>query len=71
MTVLESGVGKTRADSLVVAPLRSLQSEAMQRYHEADKEYRRSLKEWEKNGSEGEEPQPPIRERLRSNTICQ
>ncbi|MBW4608144.1 MAG: DUF3987 domain-containing protein [Hassallia sp. WJT32-NPBG1] len=60
VTVLESGGGKTRADSLVVAPLRSLQSEAMQRYYEADKEYRRSLRKWEKNGSEGEEPTAPV-----------
>ncbi|MBD0261842.1 MAG: DUF3987 domain-containing protein [Tolypothrix sp. T3-bin4] len=60
VTVLESGGGKTRADSLVVAPLRSLQSEAMQRYQQADKDYKRSLREWEKKGSEGEEPQPPV-----------
>jgi hypothetical protein len=59
VTVLESGGGKSRADSLVVAPLRKMQAEAVQRYKEALEEYKRALKEWEKGGCEGDEPESP------------
>jgi Protein of unknown function (DUF3987)/Bifunctional DNA primase/polymerase, N-terminal len=59
VTVLESGGGKTRADSLVVAPLRKMQADAVQRYKDADKEYKRAQKQWEKGGCEGDEPEPP------------
>ncbi|WP_189523613.1 DUF3987 domain-containing protein [Nostoc sp. PA-18-2419] len=59
VTVLESGGGKTRADSLVVAPLRKMQADAVQRYKDADSEYKRALKEWERSGCEGLEPEPP------------
>lgn len=59
VTVLESGGGKSRADSLVVAPLRKMQADAVQRYLDADKEHKRALKEWEKGGCEGDEPEPP------------
>lgn len=58
-TVLESGGGKTRGDSLVLNPLRKMQGKAVERYKDAEREYKRSLKEWDKN-PEGEEPEPPI-----------
>ena len=65
VVVLESGGGKSRADSLVVAPLRKMQSEAMERYKEEYKKYERELKEWGKEHDEGESmPIPPILRKL-------
>ncbi len=63
--VLESGGGKSRADSLVVEPLRKMQAEAMIRYEEEYKKYQQELKAWEKEHDEEEEmPVPPILRKL-------
>ncbi|MBD2527361.1 DUF3987 domain-containing protein, partial [Nostoc sp. FACHB-133] len=63
--VLESGGGKSRADSLVVGPLRKMQAEAMIRYEEEYKKYQQELKAWEKEHDEEEEmPVPPILRKL-------
>jgi len=65
VVVLESGGGKTRADSLVLEPLRKLQADAMTRYDREYTNYREELKEWEKAHEEGEEmPVPPILRKL-------
>jgi hypothetical protein len=64
VVVLESGGGKTRADSLVVAPLRKMQADAMERYQEEYKTYEQELKARGKE-QEGEEmPVPPILRKL-------
>ncbi|MBD2526816.1 DUF3987 domain-containing protein, partial [Nostoc sp. FACHB-133] len=63
--VLESGGGKSRADSLVVEPLRKMQAEAMTRYEEEYKKYQQELKAWDKEHDEEEEmPVPPILRKL-------
>lgn len=63
--VLESGGGKSRADSLVVEPLRKMQAEAMIRYEEEYKKYQQELKAWDKEHDEQEEmPVPPILRKL-------
>lgn len=63
--VLESGGGKSRADSLVVEPLRKMQAEAMIRYEEEYKKYQQELKAWDKEHDEEEEmPVPPILRKL-------
>lgn len=60
VVVLESGGGKTRADTLVVEPLRKMQADAMERYQEEYKTYERDMKARGKE-QEGEEmPVPPI-----------
>ena len=63
--VLESGGGKSRADSLVIEPLRKMQGEAMTRYEAEYKKYQEDLKEWQKGDNEDEEiPVPPILRKL-------
>ncbi|MBG1259640.1 DUF3987 domain-containing protein [Nostoc commune] len=63
--VLESGGGKSRADSLVVEPLRKMQGEAMTRYEEEYKKYQQELKSWEKEHEKEEEmPVSPILRKL-------
>ena len=65
VVVLESGGGKTRADSLVLEPLRKMQAEAMIRYEAEYKTYQEELKAWQKAHEEDEEmPVPPILRKL-------
>ncbi|NJR75838.1 MAG: DUF3987 domain-containing protein [Scytonema sp. CRU_2_7] len=59
-TVLPSGGGKTRADSLILSPLRQLQMSANADYQEEIKEYKRALTEYEKSeDSQAQEPEKP------------
>lgn len=63
--VLESGAGKSRADNLVVEPLRKMQAEAKTRYEKEYKKYEQELKKWGKEHDEEEEmPVPPILRKL-------
>ena len=63
--VLESNADKTRADNLIVEPLRKMQAEAMERYQEECKKYQQDLKAWKKEHDEEEEmPVPPILRKL-------
>ncbi|MGF2040086.1 MAG: DUF3987 domain-containing protein [Nostoc sp. CmiVER01] len=64
VVVLESGGGKTRADSLVVAPLRKMQADAMERYQEEYKTYEQELKARGKEQEDEEMPVPPILRKL-------
>ena len=67
VVVLESGGGKTRADSLVLAPLRKMQGDAMERYEEEYKRYQEEIKAWEKekgHDKDEEMPVPPILRKL-------
>ncbi len=60
-TVLPSGGGKTRADNLVLSPLRKLQIQADADYKERNKQYNRSLTQYEKVGDDflADEPEKP------------
>ncbi|MBA3920198.1 MAG: DUF3987 domain-containing protein [Nostocaceae cyanobacterium] len=59
-TVLPSGGGKTRADNLVLSPLRKLQIQADADYKEKNKQYQRSLTQYEKAGDDSvDEPEKP------------
>ncbi|MHC5828180.1 MAG: DUF3987 domain-containing protein, partial [Nostoc sp.] len=63
--VLESGGGKSRADSLVIEPLRKMQGEAMTRYEAEYKKYQEDIKALEKGHDEDKEmPVPPILRKL-------
>ena len=64
--VLESGGGKSRADSLVIEPLRKMQGEAMTRYEAEYKKYQEDIKEWQKGGDDDDQemPVPPILRKL-------
>lgn len=65
-SVLASGGGKSRADNLVLTPLRKMQLEANTEYDEKMKEYKRELKEYEKNNdNNADEPtEPELRKHL-------
>lgn len=59
-TVIPSGGGKTRADSLVFAPLREMQLRADADYKERAKKYKRAIAQYEKAGDfEAIEPEKP------------
>ena len=58
-TVLDTGGGKSRADDLVLEPLREMQAQEMHRYSEAMEQYKIAHREWEKSKCEGDEPKPP------------
>ncbi|OKH30353.1 hypothetical protein NIES2101_42510 [Calothrix sp. HK-06] len=60
VSVSESGIGKTRADSVVLDALRKMQIEANRVYTDEKKEYEKALKEYQKNKEEGEAPVPPV-----------
>lgn len=65
-SVAGSGSGKSRADSLVLAPLRKLQADANSRFEEEMKEYKRELKEYEKSDDENavEPTEPTLRKHI-------
>ncbi|WP_414528455.1 DUF3987 domain-containing protein [Nodularia chucula] len=59
-TVMPSGGGKTRADSLVFGPLRKMQLRADADYKEKAKDYKRAIVQYEKAGDfEAQEPEKP------------
>jgi hypothetical protein len=58
-TVLETGGGKTRGDKLILSPLRELQASEMDRYSEAQQQYKREYRIWEKSDRSSDEPTPP------------
>jgi len=67
-SVLPSGGGKTRADNLVLSPLRKMQLAADEEFKEKVKEYKQELREYEKNLKDGEEveefTEPTLRKHL-------
>jgi|GEM_PF-5390925 len=58
-TVMETGGGKSRADDLVLGPLRDMQSKEMRRYTEAMEQYKIAHRQWERNKCVGDEPKSP------------
>ena len=64
VSVLESGFGKSRADSVIFAPIRKMQMEADTDYKEAMKAYKENLKDFNKKDSEiEEEPVKPSKQK--------
>lgn len=64
-SVLPSGGGKTRADNLVLSPLRKMQLAADEEFKEKVKEYKLELREYEKSLKDGEEVAEPTEPTLR------
>ncbi len=58
-TVLETGGGKTRGDSLGLAPLIEMQIKEKTRHEGAERAYKAAYRDWEKGGRDGDEPLPP------------
>lgn len=65
LTVQESGGGKSRADNIVLAPIRRKQSELDEQYNHSSTEYKRALRHYKlSKDPDAEEPQAPKKQKV-------